>query len=53
MTQRLFVNVIALRQNTNVLNKFNDISGLKLDKKKTKAMWISSAKNNKTKPLGF
>ena len=43
----------ALRENMNVLNKFNDISGLKLNKKKTKAMWIGSAKNDKTKPLGF
>ena len=43
----------ALRENMNVLNKFNEISGLKLNKKKTKAMWIGSAKNNKTKPLGF
>ena len=29
---------------------FSAISGLKLNKKKTKAMWISSAKNNETKP---
>ena len=29
------------------------ISGLKLNKKKTKAMCIGSAKNNETKPLGF
>ena len=43
----------ALRENMNVLNTFNDISGLKLNKKKTKATWIGSAKNNKTKPLGF
>ena len=43
----------ALRENMNVLIKFNVISGLKLNKKKTKAIWISSAKNNKTKPLGF
>ena len=43
----------ALRKNTNVLNKFNGIFGLKLTRKKTKAMWIGSAKNNKTKPLGF
>ena len=42
-----------LGENINVLNKFNDISGLKLNKKKTKAMWIGSAKNDKTKPLGF
>ena len=45
--------VNALSENMNVLNKFSDISGLKLNKKKTKAMWIGSAKNNKTKPLGF
>ena len=32
---------------------FNAISGLKLNKKKTKAMWIGSAKDNKTKPIGF
>ena len=43
----------ALRENMNVLNTFNDISGLKLNKKETKAMWIGSAKINKTKPLGF
>ena len=27
--------------------------GVKLNKRKTKARWIGSAKNNKTKPLGF
>ena len=38
----------------NVINNFSAISGLKLNKKKkTKAMWIGSAKNNETKPLGF
>ena len=37
-----------------LLNKFNEISGLKLNrKKKTKAMWIGSAENNKSKALGF
>ena len=46
-------NVDALRENMNVLNKFNGISGLQLNKKKTKAMWIGSAKNNITKPLSF
>ena len=46
-------NVDALRENMNVLNKFNGISGIELKKKKTKAMWIGSAKNDKTKPLGF
>ena len=54
MIQLLFVGTLnALRENMNVLNKFNEISGLKLNKKKTKAMWIGLAKNNKTKPLGF
>ena len=37
----------------NVINNFIVISGLKLNKKKTKAMWIGSTKNNETKPLGF
>ena len=32
---------------------FSAISDLKLNKKKTKAMWISSAKKNETKPPGF
>ena len=32
---------------------FSAISGLKLNKKKTKAMWISSAKKNETNPPGF
>ena len=34
-----------------VLGKFGDISGLKLNRKKTKVLWIGSLKNNKTKPL--
>ena len=32
---------------------FSAISDLKLNKKKTNAMWISSAKKNETKPPGF
>ena len=44
----------ALKESMNVINNFSAISGLKLNKKKqTKAMWIGSAKNNETKPLGF
>ena len=34
-----------------VLGKFGDISCLKLNRKKTKALWIGSLKNNETKPL--
>ena len=43
----------ALKESMNVLNNFSAISGLKLNKKKNKAMCICSPKNNETKPLGF
>ena len=43
----------ALKGSMNVINNFSVISGLKLNKKKTKATWIGSTKNNETKPLGF
>ena len=43
----------VLKESINVINNFSVISGLKLNKKKKKAMWIGSAKNNETKPLGF
>ena len=45
----------TLKENMNVINNFSATSGLKFQnkKKKTKAMWIGSAKNNETKPLGF
>jgi len=33
-----------------VIREFNAISGLKLNKKKTKAMWIGSAKTIKPNP---
>ena len=41
----------SLRESMSVLGSFGEISGLKLNSKKTKAMWIGSLKNNKTKPL--
>ena len=43
----------ALKESMNVINNFSVISGLKLNKKKRRAMWIGSAKNNETNPLGF
>jgi len=43
----------AFRENMGILNKFNEIFGLKFNKKNTKAMYIGSAKNNKYKSLGF
>ena len=36
-----------------VLNFFKDISGLKINCKKTEGMWIGSTKENKAKPLGI
>ena len=43
----------ALKENINFIKKFSATSGLKSNKENTKAMWIDSAKNNETKPLGF
>ena len=43
----------AIKKNMNIPDEFRKISCLKLNKKKTKALWIGSAKANKTKPLGF
>jgi len=41
----------SLKENIMIINKFAEISGLELNKKKTKAIWIGSQKKNKTKPL--
>ena len=41
----------SLKENITILNKFAEISGLKLNRKKTKAIWIGSQKENKTKSL--
>ena len=43
----------SLKENIMIINKFAEISGLKLNKKKTKAIWIGSQKKNKTKPLAI
>ena len=39
---------MSLGESMSVLGSFGEISGLKLNGKKTKAMWIGSLKNNKT-----
>ena len=36
-----------------MVERFGTISGLKLNKKKTKAMWLGSMKNSKSKILEF
>ena len=43
----------SLHESMSVSGKFGDISGLKLNRKKTRALWIGSLKNNKTKPLSL
>ena len=37
----------------NIVNSFGALSGLQLNKKKTKAMWIGSSSKNKSIPLEF
>ena len=41
----------SLHESMSEMGKFGNIAGLKLNSKKTKALWIGSLKNNKTKPL--
>ena len=43
----------SLKENIMIINMFSEISGLKLNKKKTKAIWIGSQKKNKTKPIAI
>ena len=43
----------SLKEIITILNKFAEISGVKLNRKKTKAIWIGSQKKNKTKPLAI
>ena len=43
----------SLKENIMIINKFSKISGLKLNKKKTKAIWIGSQRKNKTRPLAI
>ena len=43
----------SLRCSLQIVEQFGSISGLKLNKKKTKAMWIGSSKTKNTKILEF
>ena len=45
--------VDSLKTSLQLISTFGEISGLKLNKKKTKAMWIGSSKDNKGKILNF
>ena len=46
-------NVESLKPHLQILDRFGNISGLKLNKKKTKAMWMGSMKDGKLKVLDF
>ena len=43
----------SLRNAMNIVNSFGVLSGLQLNKKKTKALWIGTLRKNKTEPLEF
>jgi len=52
-TTLIFDNTDSLRASLQLINTFSEISGLKLNKKKTKALWIGSSKGNKNKIFSF
>ena len=46
-------NVESLKPHLQTLDRFGNASGLKLNKKKTKAMWMGSMKDRRLKVLDF
>ena len=46
-------NVESLKSHLQILDRFGNASGLKLNKKKTKAMWMGSMKDSRLKVLDF
>ena len=46
-------NTDSLKAHLRTIDSFGNISGLKLNKKKTKAMWLGSMKNSNSKILEF
>jgi len=45
--------VASLKTSLQIINSFGALSGLNLNKTKTKIMWISSQKRNKDRIMGF
>ena len=43
----------SLKAAMNAINSFGSISGLQLNEKKTKALWIGASRNNTAEPLKF
>ena len=52
-TTLLNSNCNSVKQAIAVLDNFGDISGLKLNPSKTKALWLGSWRHRKDKPFGF
>ena len=52
-TTLLNSNCNSVKQAIAVLDNFGDISGLKLNSSKTKALWLGSWRHRKDKPFGF
>ena len=52
-TTLLNSNCNSVKQPIAVLDNFGDISGLKLNPSKTKALWLGSWRHRKDKPFGF
>ena len=52
-TTLILEDTISLRKAMNIVNSFGALSGLQLNKKKTKAMWIGSSSKNKSMPIEF
>ena len=46
-------NIVSLKASLRIINKFSDISGLKLNNVKTKVMWIGSQKGKKERIMDF
>jgi len=52
-TTLILEDTISLRKAMNIVNSFGALSGLQLNKKKTKAMWIGSSSKIKSMPLEY
>ena len=52
-TTLILEDITSLRNGMNIVNSFGVLSGLQLNKKKTKALWIGASSKNKIEPLKF
>ena len=52
-TTLILEDTTSLRNAMNIVNSFGVLSGLQLNKKKTKALWIGASSKNKIEPLKF